>query len=530
MKITKLSIIISLVVSILLCILTTNVVEAAKSSETIDGRKGVFRLLSADINDQSDYFFRTSIEYFRDTELVYDPTNRNRDAYGTKANLGFGYALFPNLLLSASGGFRVSTLEVGNFKQSYVLSGVQLGATGTYDLSPHFDLPEGRLMGGASLQVDFSSPTRIHKGIGVQPRLMLTTDFSELDPVGVRAHLNLGFNPAKDSRYFNEKRLTNSNELFYRDFDYFAYQVSHHFSFPLAFGMEFPFWMITPAIEYHHDYVLSTKFAEQPKWVTVGVKTRPFPQKNVELFVAGDVGLSSAPKTANNVNPDTYAVPLWNAMLGFGISQFGKKPNEVAIDSRELNRTRDQLKERNELLAALKSDLAYNTVRGRVIDAETKLPMSNVLISFPESPALRSTETNQLGEFTRYFPNLEGSRIVFSKEGYADSTKFLALKPGESIRVDIELQKGGAEKMGDLQLTVTDAAGAALAGVEVMIVNEATSEENKATTDASGNLSIKLVEGDYRVEVRATGYIPRQDKVQIRGGTAVIRSYPLSQF
>jgi len=238
--------------------------------------------------------------------------------------------------------------------------------------------------------------------------------------------------------------------------------------------------------------------------------------------------LSQYKATALTARPDTHAVPLWNAILGFGISQFGKKPNEVEIDATELNKTRNQLKERNDTLYALKSDLGYNTVTGKVVDAETKQPMSGVIISFPEQPQIRRTMTNDKGEFIRYFPNLAGSRMVFSKEEYADSTKFLALKPGESVKVEIELAKGGVEMIGDLQVAVTKSDGTAVIGAEILVISEALKIENKGTTDSAGNFGLKLPEGDYSVEVRAPGFVTRKDMVQVKAGSAVIRAYGLT--
>ncbi len=496
-------------------------------SETLDGRKGAFRLISADVNDEGEYFFRSSIEYFYDSDLLDD----QRNSSGTNARFAFGYALFPELLLTGTGGFRVVTLETGNFEQNYTLTGFQLGATGSFDIGSRLNLAAGRLMAGASLMIDFTRPARFFKGLGVQPRFMLTTDYSDLEPVGVRWHLNVGLNPAKDNRYFNASRnivVGSTAEPFYKTFDYFAFQTNRKIAVPVATGVELPFWLLTPSLEFHWEYVFGAKFADQPKWVTVGMKTRPFPQKNIELFGGADIGLSQFKRVPDGERPDTRPVPLWNAILGFGISQFGKKPNEVAIDASELDKTRASLKERNDMIGALRADLAYNTVTGRVLDADTKMPMSGVTVSFPEQTQIRRSVTDEKGEFTRYFPNLAGSRIVFSKEGYADSTKFLALKPGESIRVDIQLARGGADKMGDLKISVTDAQGKALPNVEVLLVNQDTKTESKAVSDASGAAAIQLPQGLYSLELRSEGFVVRKESIEVRAGAAVIRSFALS--
>jgi hypothetical protein len=526
-KITKTYIVLSFI--FILSAANQLLAQQAMPSETLDGRKGVFRLISADINDEGAYFFRTSMEYFQDTSLLDD----QRNSTGSKGTFAFGYALFPELLLTGNGGFRVSSIETGNFKQNYIVNSFQLGATGTYDLGARMFNEERRLMAGLSLMIDFSRPERFAKGIGVQPRFMVTTDYSDLQPVGVRWHLNAGINPAKDKRYFNPAKTITvgaQTEPFYKAFDYFAYQAHRKMSLPVATGVELPFWVVTPSVEAHWDYVFGAKFRDQPKWVTVGLKTRPFPQKNIEIFGAADIGLSNMKAVPDTERPDTHPVPMWNAIIGFGISKFGKRPNEVEIDSGELEETRLNLKERNEMLSALKADLAYNTVTGRVLDAETKMAMPGVTVSFPEQAQIRKTVTNDKGEFARYFPNLAGSRIVFSKEGYADSTKFLALKPGEAVRVDIQLARGGSDKIGDLKLSVTDESGKALPDAEIFLINQDTKAESKAMTDASGNVGIQLPQGLYSVEVRIEGYVVRKDTIEIRAGSAVIRSYALSSL
>jgi len=493
-------------------------------SETIDGRKGVFRLISADVNNQGDYFFRTGLEYFEDSNAL----KNSRDVTGTKATVSFGYVLFPELLLTGSGGFNISTLEVGNFNQDYIIAGFQMGATWTTDLGKIFNLEPNRLLAGATLMVDLSKPKRIVKGIGVQPKTMITLDYADLEPVGVRTHFNLGVNPTKVQRYFDPKKVDIDGLPFYRDFDYFAFRANSHVSIPVAFGMEFPFSMINPSFEIHWDYVFSTKFNEQPKWATVGLKARPFPQDNFEIFGGADIRISQFKATALTARPDTHSLPLWNAILGFGISQFGKRSNEVAIDGKELTKIKDQIRERNDTLYALKSDLGYNTVTGRVTDAETKQPMSGVIISFPEQPQIRRTVTNDKGEFTRYFPNLAGSRMVFSKEDFADSTKFLALKPGESVKVEIELAKGGIELIGDLQVAITKSDGTPVVAAEILIGNEALKIENKGTTDSAGNFGLKLPEGEYSLEIRAAGFVTRKDIIQVKANSAVVRAYSLT--
>jgi len=491
------------------------------SSETIEGRKGQFRLLSADINEEASYHIRTSIQYFKDGDLF----DTGEDVEGITAKIGAGYSIFPNLHVSAQGGFDISTIDVGATSQNYNLGRFSAAVTGTHDVGRYFQLPDNRFVMGASLWVDFSKPTRFFKGPNVVTTVTATADWSEKE-IPFRAHLNLGFQPGNGKRYFDDNQVDQfGNQI--NDFDRFGTRTINSYALKTGLGFEFPYPDVIPSAEFLMDYVNGAGFSKTPKWVTVGLKGKPFPQKNIEIFAAADIGLSSYSETPGAAKPKAYAVPLWNAVLGFGLSQFGKRAGEVGVDSAQFNRTLSELRERNEMIAALKKDLSYNTVTGRVVDARSNLPLAGVSISFPEQPELRSSETNERGEFTRYFPHLAGARILFSKEGYEPSSKFYALKPGESVRAEIELRESSAVQSGKLVLNVTDEVGQATS-VQVVIQNLRTNEQAQSQSDSNGRISLELAPGDYQIEIRADGYQSVRDRIQIESGKAVLRSYTVT--
>lgn len=491
------------------------------SSETIEGRKGQFRLLSADINEEASYNIRTSIQYFKDGDLF----NTGEDVEGLTAKIGAGYAIFPNLHLSAQGGFDISTVDVGATSQNYNLGKFSAAITGTYDLGKQFQLPANRFVMGASLWVDFSKVTRFFKGPNIIGTIIATGDWSEKE-IPFRAHLNLGFQPGNGKRYFDDDQVDQfGNQI--NDFDRFGTRTINSYALKTGVGFEFPYADVIPSAEFLMDYVNGAGFSRTPKWVTVGLKGKPFPQKNIELFAAGDIGLSSYKETPGSEKPDAYAVPLWNVVLGFGMSQFGKRAGEVGVDAAQYNKTLGELRDRNEMIAALRKDLNYNTVTGRVIDARTNRPLSGVTVSFPEQGDLRSSETNEKGEFTRYFPHLAGARILFSKDGYEPSSKFYALKPGESVRAEIELREGSAVQTGKLVLNIANESGQAAAS-QVIIQNLRTNEQAQSQSDAGGRISLELAPGDYRIEIRSRGYKSLSDRIQIESGKAVLRSYTVT--
>jgi len=496
------------------------------SSETIDARKGLFRLLSADINQQTDYNFRTSLQYFQQAGLlkdVNDSTIRN-----THALLGFGYALNPNISFSVDGGFNISSSKPtsaagGSVVGSKAIDVVNAGAalTGTLDLGQYFGLPDQRFTGGLSVWVDFSRISRFFKSVNIIPTAMLTADFSDQPVLPARFHLNAGFRPANGGRYYDNSTVVN-------DFDRFATGTINSYAITYGTGFELPFYVITPSLEFMMEQVSDANFATSPKWITPGLKGKPFPQKNIELFAGVDIGLSSFHAAAAGTKPSVGPTPLWNVVLGFGVSQFGRRAGQVDVNQTEYETLKKTLSDREHLLSGLQRDLEYNTVQGRVIDGDTKKPLGNVILSFPESPEfLKPSTTDSSGKFVRYFKSLPGTRLVFSLDGYDSSSKFLALRPGERVVVDIALKKSSGEAKSEFVATITQAEGRGIPAT-VTVTNLQSNQSIQGTADSSGQLHLKIPVGSYKVEISAPGYQTLDERIDFEKDKAVLRSYVLT--
>jgi hypothetical protein len=266
---------------------------------------------------------------------------------------------------------------------------------------------------------------------------------------------------------------------------------------------------------------------KSPKWATLGLKGRPFPQKNIELIGAVDVGLTSFDATTTGT-PVVGPVPLWNAIVGFQISQFGRRAGEVGVNRREYEAVRQSLAERETVLAGLRRDLEFNTIQGLVIDAETKKPMAGVEISLPESSEFKASQTDEKGQFVRYFRSLPGARLVFRKEGFETSSKFVSLKPGERLTVDIEMRKAKGENLADFVASITDEAGIPQAAT-VTLTHTSTTEVVIGTVDQSGQLAMKVPEGEYMIEISATGFQNKRDQAIFTRGKTLIKTFTLSR-
>lgn len=81
-----------------------------------------------------------------------------------------------------------------------------------------------------------------------------------------------------------------------------------------------------------------------------------------------------------------------------------------------------------------------------------------------------------------------------------------------------------------LEGTVTGENGAALAGAQIVVTNEATQETRRATTTAAGAFRVLgLTSGRYAVAVRAIGYRPAADAVQLVVGQRARLAFALER-
>lgn len=501
-----------------------------RSSETIRGQKGLFRLLSADINETAAYHFRTSIEYAQQEDLLKDI--QNSTVRSTRATIAFGYALLPEILLNVHSGYNISSRKPdpaaggsGSGTETYDLVKTGAAVTGTYDVGlRYFKLAPYRFTAGFSLWTDFSKITRFFKAVNIVPTLIASTDWSDHPVVPFRAHFNIGFRLANGARYFDDNSTVS-------DFERYATETINSYALTTGIGVEFPTYIVNPSLELHMEKVADASLSRSPKWATVGIKGKPFPQKNVEVFGAIDVGLSSfrataTPSVGQISKPDVGPVPLWNVVLGFAIAQFGRKSGEVGVDQIEYDSVKERLEENEKVIAGLRKDIEFNTVQGQVIDAGTKSPLEGVTLSFPDASDLKSATTDRDGKFVRYFKTLPGARLLFSKDGYEASSKFISLKPGERVIVDIEMKKSTTELLAEFVATITSSENKGVSATATL-TNTATGETTTAVADASGQVSLKVREGSYKLEIKADGLKTIDENIDFARGKTVLRFYTM---
>ncbi|MDB5037991.1 MAG: hypothetical protein JWQ35_1519, partial [Bacteriovoracaceae bacterium] len=361
--------------------LSSIVSASERTSETLDARRGLYRLLSADSLEKDSYHFITSMQFFQQDGMLKDTENSSvRD---TKTTLGFGYALTPHIQLSANGGFNIASRTPraavnGGSSGTDAIDIVQGGAaiTGVYDIGEYLHLQSRRFTAGVSVWIDFEKITRFIDSPNIIPTLIFSTDHTDHPVLPFRSHLNLGFRPANGARFYKDSAPV-------KDYDRFVTDTLNSWAWTAGLGIEFPTRVVNPSAEMHIVKTANSSFASTPKWVTFGLKGRPFPTRNIEIFGGADIGLSSFKATAAGQKPDAPVVPLWNAILGFSVSQFGLKETETSVSTAEYNDLKSKVAEQESVLQGLRKDIEYNILQGRVVDAITKKPLSHVIISFP---------------------------------------------------------------------------------------------------------------------------------------------------
>ncbi|MDD5224287.1 MAG: carboxypeptidase regulatory-like domain-containing protein [bacterium] len=212
-------------------------------------------------------------------------------------------------------------------------------------------------------------------------------------------------------------------------------------------GFEVPQKYLTPFLEFSSQVVYDSangkfrSFTQSPQRITPGLRITPLENLGVIVGVDVSAGLNKKfgyttqglPQGQANMQP----APSWAVILGINY-QFG----------------------------AQKQCPMLGTLTGKVIDIETKLPLENAQITFPET-MLSPVVTDTQGKFRTYQP--EGKvKISAWKEGYFDHSEMIPITSCEETVMDFSLRV--IQKAGLLSGRVADPGGNPLAAVVTISV------------------------------------------------------------
>jgi hypothetical protein len=168
------------------------------------------------------------------------------------------------------------------------------------------------------------------------------------------------------------------------------------------------------------------------------------------------------------------------------------------------------------LLAALPAGAAgaqqrYARLRGKVVDAESKIPVAGTRVIIAATG--RYVVTDSLGAFDVVDSPTGIIRFIFSKEGYPRAQVVLAFAPGEVMTQDFEL---------DMAPPAEDSL-ATRRNVQVLPAEEVVATPSRGVRYADFERRMKTGRGHYitRETIEKAGYATMQDAARVLRGVSV---------
>jgi len=354
----------------------------------------------------------------------------------------------------------------------------------------------GRFLSGTRIARNSSGFSRQSSGPIAQGFLGLGTTYSlqnRWENFPLRLHLNVGYrSPNSDLTPTNNASLANREshiEVF--NMDAYGYQ-----SIVASFAAEAPYHWVTPFIDYSTEYALSTGddpvvYEQNRHNVALGMRATPHPA--VAIMAALDLGFN------DDINGAGVAIPQntpWEVYFGVSFQAIG-----------------------DGLFAS------EGSVRGRVTDAETGLPLPDVQATMVGEITL--PQVTDLSGFYQVDRIGNGNyQIRFEKQGYQSQSQNFEIRNGEPVILDIALETLGPKK-GNIRAKIIDADTGD--PIEKAIVQISGMDRPLATAANGESLAQGLKEGTYNMRVEANGYEPADFPVEVFPRETVDQTFALKK-
>lgn len=474
----------------------------------VRGNYGLFRMMVVPAIEMGDYQLVQSVEYVTQGDLFGDPSSANPEVDSLKGT--FACALSPLRFVNVGGFFEFSNTD-------YTLSRVP-GLRGQTTSSPVFKTGfhvtgfldaewtkrERLLALGLDLMFELSQVERVFSNPIVDPTLIVSNDWRSVG-IPIRSHLNLGFRWKNRERYFGQKAPDS--------LDRFAVHARDNYALVAAVGIEVPIHSdVIPHLEYSYEKIDGAVFAANPNVLTIGVRATPFLLKNLVLFGGVDWGV------VREFTAGYPATPLWNVVVGVNLQRFGERRNAREISENEYSALTDRVQAQRKQMQKITHDLNLSSFTGVVSDSNTGGTLEGVKIGFPNSDQLEELTTTKEGRFFRYYSDFGEQQVLFTKTGYDEAKRFVNLKPGEKIDLQVQLRpRTGQVEEGELEVIVVSAENRPLKAL-VVIKNVVSGEAEQVETPGDGRLLKRLKTGKYRLEIKSSGYASIQREVVVEAG------------
>ncbi len=348
-----------------------------------------------------------------------------------------------------------------------------------------------------------------HWAVGFQPRLIGAFDFRSINPkFAAIAHLNLGFTIDNSGSLLNTTRPNASEE--------FALSLNRFNRFNFGLGLEAPLPIAAPFIEYSLAVPLGLPAGgligpdqlpvptgdALPQALTLGAKVTAI--KDLTLVLAVDIGLT------RSVGLGIPATPPWNFMFGasFNIDPFQRGETKLVETVRE--RTLEK-----KVAEAPKT----GKVEGTIVDAETKKPITGVIVAMVGAGLPPVASDAPTGRFLTHELPAGPVKLHITRDGYKEIEQELKLEAGKTAKVELKMESEVKKAVIELAVTTTDAKKAKKPiNSTVTFVPKTEGQAPQTAGTAEGNkdpVKVEVPPGSFTVNVTADGYLAQTREIAV---------------
>ena len=464
------------------------------------GQRGIWRTWAAEPYDWADIVLGASLEYSYANDFLTDGDKNQR------MSTRFSLAGSPISGLEINAGFSLVT----NKNTAYVPDQVQSVGDPFLGVRYGHRLTDWLALGGG-VQAVFPSGNEFSElsADGISTRIVFAFDLTPVPELLIG--LNVGYHFDNSSRIF-------SHEL--NDAQRFAAGVNPYDQVLMSLGLAYQLGPVAPFLEYASTPAIGDNapgFADNPSWITIGLRAWPLGLHNLHLMVAADIGL-----TGVSDGPVAAArTPRWNLLLAAGFN-FGALP-PPKVEVREV-----VVEKRVEVPVPTKVEVEKKGptghIEGSVVDAKTKKPLGGVRVTVSGKGAGIFLTDPERGTFATC-PSAPGpAKLDVSLEGYREESVPVLVKDAPQTPVTVELTRATGMTFGTLRGTVRSASGKPLPALVAIPARNVRTRAAKGT----GKFEHKLQTGVFDVLISMPRYVTQRRKIKLRPGDLVILNVELA--
>lgn len=339
--------------------------------------------------------------------------------------------------------------------------------------------------------------------LGFAPRLVGTYDFRELSAsTPVRLHANFGLALDGTGNLVRANALNAAEE--------YALGINRYNRLLFGIGAEVPLPVATPFLEYGFGYPLGTPVeglaspdgrrvavaTVMPQVLSLGVKVTAV--QDVTFLAGADIGLT------RSVGLGVPATEPFNLYFGasYNIDPFARRTTKVVETLRE--------KETQVAAAAPEAPKTFK-ISGTVLDAETKKPISGVIVAMVGTGLPPVASDADSGRFLTHDVAPGAVKLQAKKDGYKPSEADVTVAPDKPAELELVLEP--EKKPSALLFTAESAKDKKPVAAQLMVRG---AKEMMVELPAKPEpVRVELPAGKYTLEISAEGFLAQTRDAQL---------------